>query len=112
MYKHGIKLRGDDQEAFERMRVLLGYYEQPPFRNKQAGRKISKVTISNLQTLRYMGFDPSYKFAMLRYKMNTLNRELQPVASNMQQVLAKLKSGQGSIDFVPSIPGMTTAEGS
>lgn len=109
--KHGAKLRQDNPEAFERMRVLLGYYDLPQNRFKKHG-KIDKVYISNLQTLRYLGFDPTFKTELIRYKTSTLNRELEPVLADTRVLLAGLKAGQATSDFVPSIPGMTVKESS
>ena len=54
---------------------------------KSAG--VSKVTISILQTLRYLpGFSHEHKGALSNYRLAALNKELEPLLRKTRQLLA------------------------
>ena len=68
------------------MRALLGYYEDLGLGTP----KVEEVTISTLQTMRYL-LSADHDKAVLRgtvsYKITSLNRELQPLLDKTQQLL-------------------------
>jgi hypothetical protein len=76
------------------MRALLGYYED-------VGReapKVEEVTISTLQTMRYLlsaDHDKALLRGMVSYKVTTLNRDLQPLLDKTQQLLDDERLGPG-----------------
>lgn len=95
--RHGSKLKATDPEAFERMRSILDYQGLPLHREASVGGSASVVPppaqpadhvyINNLQTLRFLNFDPAYKAELARYKVASLNRELQPSLAKAQALL-------------------------
>lgn len=63
--------------------------QEPPVRH---------VTISNLQTIKFLDFDPEYKKALLQYKLKSLNKELsgflKPAATDQSQAADADEAGE------------------
>ncbi|KXZ47344.1 hypothetical protein GPECTOR_36g68 [Gonium pectorale] len=70
------------------MRAILGYPDDA------SNAKVERVTISLLQTVKYLMPDEQRHLnALMSYKVTSLNRELLPLLDQAQQLLAG--AGQG-----------------
>eukprot|EP00879_Flechtneria_rotunda_P023901 GHRR01025312.1.p1 GENE.GHRR01025312.1~~GHRR01025312.1.p1 ORF type:complete len:218 (+),score=64.30 GHRR01025312.1:192-845(+) len=88
--KYGAELQDKDPAAFDRMRLVLGYYDLPQNRHKPRPLPPSHVTINNLQTIMFTkDVDPYYKLALLNYRSKLVNMKLLPVSAD--QVLSSCK---------------------
>jgi hypothetical protein len=75
--RYGPELRDRDPAAFERMRLVLGYYDLPKNAHKARPPPPSHVTINNIQSLQFTrDVDPYYKLALLSYRSKLENLEL------------------------------------
>lgn len=105
----GHALLRNRPDRYDRMKLLLGYYDLPYNRLKakerdRARHALSKVWISNLQSIQYMPFSAQYKTALLSYRVSTLNEELSKQLRSTSAFMASTKE----VDFVPIIPGVTS----
>lgn len=101
--RFGTKLRDTNPAALERMKTLLGAYEMGLIHGHP--KPVDKVTISNLQTIRYLNFprhvdQANFKQSIARYKMYTLHRELQLSIVKTNIFLESCKAGSDK-DFAP-----------
>ncbi len=80
--RHGSKLALRDPERFQRMRAILGYpTEEEPVKSK-------RVTISTLQTMKYLMVDNREVLdGLASYKVTSLNRELLPLLQKTRAAL-------------------------
>ena len=98
--RYGTKLSQQRPDQFERMRVILGYYDQ--IEHHQLPKQI---TINNLQTLCLLdSIDPYYKLSLLSYRSKLLNQELAAPLQNTNRFLDELAVAQS--EFRPIIPGL------
>jgi hypothetical protein len=98
--RYGTKLAKQYPSQFERMRVILGYYDH--IEDHQLPKKI---TISNLQTLWLLNsIDPYYKLSLLSYRSKLLNQELAGPLQNTNRFLDELAAEQS--EFRPILPGL------
>lgn len=75
--RYGPELRERDPAAFERMRLLLGYYDLPANAGQPRPPPPSHAVINNLQALRFTkDVDPYYKLALLSYRGKLENLQL------------------------------------
>jgi hypothetical protein len=60
--RYGVLLRERDPARFERMRLVLGYYDQPENSHLPRPPPVGRVAVNNLQTLFFTrDVDPYYK---------------------------------------------------
>eukprot|EP00879_Flechtneria_rotunda_P006236 GHRR01006555.1.p1 GENE.GHRR01006555.1~~GHRR01006555.1.p1 ORF type:complete len:223 (+),score=104.08 GHRR01006555.1:192-860(+) len=91
--KYGAELQDKDPAAFDRMRLVLGYYDLPQNRHKPRPLPPSHVTINNLQTIMFTkDVDPYYKLALLNYRSKLVNMKLLPGVFKIQNFLQQLSA--------------------
>ena len=99
--RHGVRLRARDAARFERMRLVLGYYDLPENAGLPKPPPPSTATISNLQALFFTDdVDSYYKLALLSYRAKQANRELvAPALEATNALLDRLEAaGDGGGD--------------
>eukprot|EP00967_Tisochrysis_lutea_P040264 scaffold48344_cov19-Tisochrysis_lutea.AAC.3 len=70
--RYGLRLKKRSPESFKRMRAILGYYDQPTSL-KSEEPAVESVTLSLLQTLKYLPLEGELKKRLLSYKTHSLN---------------------------------------
>eukprot|EP00877_Chromochloris_zofingiensis_P004612 jgi/Chrzof1/14151/Cz08g27020.t1 len=107
----GVKLKEQDPERFEQMRLLLGFYDMPENSHLPKPPPPKSVTISNLQTMWFTDeVDPYYKLSLLSYRAKELNKSVMSINNKSAWLLHKLATQQA--DFVPAIPTRAAASSS
>lgn len=128
--RYGVKLLKSDPAKFERMRTILGYYDAEESSSSsseqgsssssaasssqqakagQPGGPVESVTISLLQTLRYLDLDEGLKRRLLNYRVQQYNRDLEQVHAQTRQLLQQLEQQGGGAPAPKTrvkIPGM------
>ncbi|GBF94519.1 hypothetical protein Rsub_07053 [Raphidocelis subcapitata] len=107
--RYGVLLRERDPELFERMRLVLGYYEQPE--NAHLPRPAAPRTahVNNLQTLFFTrDIDPYYKLSLLSYRCKQTNRDL--LTGPLQRTAAALDRLEAqAAAYAPELPDASDA---
>lgn len=86
--RYGSKLWRREPERLERMRAVLGYSESSGSGSGRAPPKVESVTISTLQTMKYLYHeDKRHLRGIASYKVTSLNRQLAPLLEATQQQL-------------------------
>lgn len=86
-----MRLRQRSPHLFRRMRTILGYYDQPAAERTEQPPRVDSVTISLLQTMRYLPLGEQLKQRLLGYKAVTLSREAEGVHAATRALLAQLQ---------------------
>jgi hypothetical protein len=107
-----VLLRARDPARFERMRLVLGYYDPPSLLagpggdGGSAAKKTTPpapprhATLSLLQTLWFTpDVDPYYKMALLSYRTRPLNRAVSASLPRAEALLSAVAEEAGA--FVP-----------
>lgn len=106
--RYATKLKEIDPDKFERMRILLGYYDLPENQHRRGSLPpIKSVTISNLQAIKFLDLPHEFKLALLSYRASIINEQIAKPLEKTKEFL-KSQAVQG-MEFVPSIPGVTAA---
>ncbi|PNH09289.1 hypothetical protein TSOC_004110 [Tetrabaena socialis] len=94
--RHGSKLAMRDPERFARMRAVLGYPDDV------SAPKVKSVTISLLQTIKYLMPEDKDLTGLVSYKVTSLNRELMPMLGRVTSGLQKPAAG-ATTGSIPSV---------
>lgn len=90
--RYGVRLlKRGDRATFNQMRAVLGYYDLR-VADKTQQPKVEEVTVSILQTMRYLPLDKDVKQQLANYKVTSLNRELELLHGTTKQYLTQIKA--------------------
>ncbi|KAF5834985.1 hypothetical protein DUNSADRAFT_8085 [Dunaliella salina] len=99
--RYGLRLKKRSPESFKRMRAILGYYDQPTSL-KSDEPAVESVTLSLLQTLKYLPLDVELKRRLLIYKTLSLNRELEGLHASTRAFLGQLHAQESKGPAIPA----------
>lgn len=101
--RYGVTL---EPEKLARMRAILGYYDMPTS-SKSQEPPVDSVTISLLQTLRYLDLDPNLKSRLLNYRVLAYNRELEQLhGQTLRWLRSTDEKAHDSSKTVSALPGV------
>jgi hypothetical protein len=88
--RYGSRLRrAGNFQQFDRMRTILGAEDSSTSTSSSVPSKpIDKVTVSILQSMRYLRLDPTHKQQLAAYRLAALGRELAPLMGRTEAFLS------------------------